>query len=68
MSHNRIRGGVSARPDNGGRYPGPATHAIEQLEAGSRGHDGSLLVASHDADPLDAIGIDRTIALPMNGV
>ena len=43
-------------------------HAVEQVEAGLRGFDGALLVVSHDADFLDAIGIDRTIALPMNGV
>lgn len=43
-------------------------HAIEQVEAGLRGFDGALLVVSHDADFLDAIGIGRTIALPMNGV
>jgi ATPase subunit of ABC transporter with duplicated ATPase domains len=42
--------------------------AIEQVEAGLRGYDGALLVVSHDADFLDAIGIDRTIALTMNGV
>jgi ATPase subunit of ABC transporter with duplicated ATPase domains len=43
-------------------------HAIEQVEAGLRGYDGALLVVSHDADFLDAIGIDRAIALTMNGV
>ncbi len=41
-------------------------HAIEQVEAGLRGYDGALLVVSHDADFLDAIGIGRTIALAMN--
>ena len=41
-------------------------HAIEQVEAGLRGYDGALLVVSHDVDFLAAIGIDRTIALPMN--
>ena len=41
-------------------------HAIEQVEAGLRGYDGALLVVSHDADFLEAIGISRTIALPMN--
>jgi ATPase subunit of ABC transporter with duplicated ATPase domains len=43
-------------------------HAIEQVEAGLRGYDGALLVVSHDADFLAAIGIARTIALSMNGV
>ena len=43
-------------------------HAIEQVEAGLRDYDGALLVVSHDADFLDAIGITGTIALPMNGV
>lgn len=41
--------------------------AIEQVEAGLRGYDGALLVVSHDADFLAAIGITRTIALSMNG-
>jgi ATPase subunit of ABC transporter with duplicated ATPase domains len=41
-------------------------HAIEQVEAGLRGYDGALLVVSHDADFLEAIGISRTIALLMN--
>jgi ATPase subunit of ABC transporter with duplicated ATPase domains len=39
-------------------------HAIEQVEAGLRDYDGALLVVSHDADFLDAIGIQRTITLP----
>jgi ATPase subunit of ABC transporter with duplicated ATPase domains len=43
-------------------------HAIEQVEAGLRGYDGALLVISHDADFLGAIGITRTITLSMNGV
>ncbi|MFK4809462.1 ABC-F family ATP-binding cassette domain-containing protein [Devosia sp. ZW T5_3] len=38
-------------------------HAIEQVEAGLRGYDGALLVVSHDRDFLDAIGIEREIAL-----
>lgn len=42
--------------------------AVEQVEAGLRGYDGALLVVSHDADFLEAIGITSTIALPMNGV
>ena len=45
--------------------------AIEEVEAGLRGYDGALLVVSHDADFLTAIGITRTIALgggTMNGV
>jgi len=37
--------------------------AIAQVEAGLRGYDGALLVVSHDAAFLDAIGITRTIAL-----
>ncbi|MHA6728877.1 ABC-F family ATP-binding cassette domain-containing protein [Devosia sp. A369] len=40
--------------------------AIEQVEAGLRGYDGALLVVSHDADFLEAIGMTRSIALPMN--
>jgi ATPase subunit of ABC transporter with duplicated ATPase domains len=41
--------------------------AVQQVEAGLRGYDGALLVVSHDADFLAAIGITRTISLPMNG-
>ncbi|WP_240229677.1 ABC-F family ATP-binding cassette domain-containing protein [Devosia lacusdianchii] len=37
--------------------------AIEQVEAGLRGFDGALLVVSHDADFLAAIGIERVIEL-----
>ena len=37
--------------------------AIAQVEAGLRGYDGALLVVSHDADFLAAIGIERTIML-----
>lgn len=37
--------------------------AIEQVEAGLRGYDGALLVVSHDADFLGAIGIERFVAL-----
>lgn len=37
--------------------------SIAQVEAGLRGYDGALLVVSHDAAFLDAIGITRTIAL-----
>lgn len=38
-------------------------HSVEQVEAGLRGYDGALLVVSHDADFLEAIGITRTIVL-----
>lgn len=38
-------------------------HAIEQVEAGLRGYDGALLVVSHDADFLAAIGITRRVEL-----
>lgn len=38
-------------------------HAVEQVEAGLRNYDGALLVVSHDADFLAAIGITRTITL-----
>ena len=37
--------------------------SIAQVEAGLRGYDGALLVVSHDADFLDAIGVTRRIAL-----
>lgn len=38
--------------------------AIEAVEAGLRAFDGALLVVSHDAAFLDAIGITRRITLP----
>jgi ATPase subunit of ABC transporter with duplicated ATPase domains len=37
--------------------------SIEAVEAALSGYDGALLVVSHDADFLTAIGVDRTIAL-----
>jgi ATPase subunit of ABC transporter with duplicated ATPase domains len=37
--------------------------STEALEAALRAYDGALLVASHDADFLEAIGIERRIAL-----
>ena len=37
--------------------------AIEELDAGLRGYDGALLVVSHDADFLSAIGVQRTVSL-----
>ena len=45
----------------------PANHldlaSIEAVEAALSGYDGALLVVSHDADFLDAIGVERTISL-----
>ena len=41
--------------------------AIEAVEAGLRAYDGALLVVSHDAAFLDAIGISRRITLPPAG-
>ena len=35
----------------------------QQVEAALSGYDGALLVVSHDEDFLDAIGIERGIAL-----
>ena len=37
--------------------------AVEQLEAGLRGYDGTLLVVSHDRRFLEAIGITRELVL-----
>lgn len=37
--------------------------SIEAVEAALAGHDGALLVVSHDRDFLEAIGIERWIAL-----
>ena len=38
--------------------------SIEVLEAALRGYDGALLVVSHDAAFLEAIGIEREVSLP----
>ncbi len=57
----------------GGEYPPsllvldePTNHldldALEALESALREYDGALLVASHDADFLEAIGIERRVA------
>jgi ATPase subunit of ABC transporter with duplicated ATPase domains len=37
--------------------------SIEAVEAALSGYDGALLVVSHDADFLEAIGVERTISL-----
>lgn len=37
--------------------------SVEAVEAGLRAYDGALLVVSHDAAVLDAIGIDRRVDL-----
>jgi ATPase subunit of ABC transporter with duplicated ATPase domains len=37
--------------------------SIAAVEAALRGYDGALLVASHDRDFLDAVGVDREIGL-----
>lgn len=37
--------------------------SIEAVEAALSGYDGALLVVSHDADFLDAIGVERTVNL-----
>ena len=41
--------------------------SIAAIEAALREFDGALLVASHDADFLDAIGIERRIPFPLAG-
>ena len=38
------------------------------IEAALRSYDGALLVASHDPDFLDAIGITRWLNLPLTRV
>lgn len=45
----------------------PSNHldlpSLEAVEAALRGYDGALLVVSHDADFLEAIGVERTLTL-----
>ncbi len=41
--------------------------AIEAVEAGLRAYDGALIVVSHDAAFLQAIGITRSLTLPVAG-
>jgi len=57
----------AGRPPNLLILDEPTNHldldAIEAVEAGLRAFDGALLVVSHDRDFLDAIGIEREIAL-----
>lgn len=38
--------------------------SVAAIEAGLNGYDGALLVVSHDADFLAAVGVGRTIRLP----
>ena len=37
--------------------------ALTALESAPRGYDGALLVVSHDADFLEAIGVERCLEL-----
>lgn len=37
--------------------------SIEAVEAALKSYDGALVVVSHDADFLDAVGVDRRIEL-----
>jgi ATPase subunit of ABC transporter with duplicated ATPase domains len=41
--------------------------SIAAVEAALTGYDGAVIVVSHDADFLDAIGVERTIALRPSG-
>lgn len=41
--------------------------SIAAVEAALTGYDGAVIVVSHDADFLDAIGVERTIALRRSG-
>jgi ATPase subunit of ABC transporter with duplicated ATPase domains len=68
----RLRAGLAcvlsaARPPQLLLLDEPTNHldldSIEMLEAALRGYDGALLVVSHDPAFLDAIGIEREIAL-----
>ncbi|MDR7117688.1 ABC-F family ATP-binding cassette domain-containing protein [Caulobacter sp. BE254] len=38
--------------------------SVEAVENALAGYDGALLIASHDEDFLDAVGVERRIALP----
>ncbi|MBS0477696.1 MAG: ABC-F family ATP-binding cassette domain-containing protein, partial [Proteobacteria bacterium] len=68
----RLRAGLAcvlsaARPPQLLLLDEPTNHldldSIEVLEAALRGYDGALLVVSHDAAFLDAIGIERKVSL-----
>ena len=68
----RLRAGLAcilsaARPPQLLLLDEPTNHldldSIEMLEAALRGYDGALLVVSHDPAFLEAIGIEREIAL-----
>ena len=68
----RLRGGLAcvlcaATPPQLLILDEPTNHldlaSIEAVEAALSGYDGALLVVSHDADFLDAIGVERTIGL-----
>ena len=68
----RLRAGLAcvlsaARPPQLLLLDEPTNHldldSIEVLEAALRGYDGGLLVVSHDPAFLEAIGIDREVAL-----
>ena len=41
--------------------------SIAAVEAALTGYDGAVIVVSHDPDFLDAIGVERTIALRRSG-
>jgi ATPase subunit of ABC transporter with duplicated ATPase domains len=45
----------------------PSNHldldALDALESALRAYDGALLVVSHDADFLEAIGVERRVGL-----
>lgn len=42
--------------------------SLEAVEAGLRGYDGALLVVSHDAAFLDAIGVNRRVELRLSSL
>jgi ATPase subunit of ABC transporter with duplicated ATPase domains len=58
---------MSARPPQLLILDEPSNHldldSIAAVEAAFRGYDGAMLVASHDRDFLDAVGIDREVRL-----
>ena len=60
---------MAARPPQLLILDEPTNHldldSVAAMEAALRGYDGALLIASHDADFLRAVGVEREVRLPL---